>query len=205
MNFPAALRAISQRIAEIPTFMPGQLVMVDCEMTGVVPERDALLQVAMLKLAWDGCQYVEFDAPYVGYLKYNGKPETDFHKKYLSHIFEICNKSELTPEIMKQQVHEWLGELKGTVTPAGDCVIADLSFLYQNRCIDRPDIAKDGSKLLGTFHYEIADMNLLKAVARQKVCNKIEVPGLDTEHIHDALVDCRNQTVELNAFLNILL
>jgi len=31
-------------------FLPERLVMVDCEMTGVVASRDALLQVGMLKL-----------------------------------------------------------------------------------------------------------------------------------------------------------
>lgn len=205
MDLRAELKKLQKRAANATQFLPENLVMLDCEMTGVVPERDALLQVAMLKLKWAGNKYAAYDEPLVAYLHYEGQPETEFHKKYLSHIFKKCNASDLTPEKLKAQIHQWLGDLKGTVTPVGDCVPTDVSFLYAKGCADRPDISKDGKQIPGTFYYEFFDMNAAKALARQKVGEKFKVPGMDEENIHDALVDCKNQLLELNKFIEVLL
>jgi oligoribonuclease (3'-5' exoribonuclease)/8-oxo-dGTP pyrophosphatase MutT (NUDIX family) len=189
------------------SFLPRDLVMTDCEMTGVVPDRDKLLQIAMIKLKLDGNQYVEYDEPLVLYMQHDGEPENDFQKKYLSHIFKQCNDSTLQPEEAKQQIHEWLGDLRGTVTPCGDCVPTDIDFMRHAGVIDTPDIGDDGP-IPGSFHYEYFDMNGIKAIARHKAGkkeDKKELAGYDEEGIHDGLVDCRNQTKEFNHHLKTLL
>lgn len=185
-------------------FLPDNLVMVDCEMVGVVPQRDALLQVAMLKLKLDNNQYVVSPDFFVEYLSYPGKPETKFHKEFLVHIFDACNKSSLTSGALKSKIHAWLGDLKGVVTPVGDCVSTDINFLLHNGCIDQPDIAPDGKPIPGTFHYESFDLNPVKLIVRHKAGDKIK-PQRMLSQAHDAFIDCLNQTQELNFYLNKLL
>jgi len=182
------------------SFLPERLVMVDCEMEGVVPKRDALLQIASLKLQLEGNQYREVGEPLVIYLAHKGKPYNDFHWKYLKKIFYKCNKSKITPGIAKEKLHEWLGDWKGQVSPVGDCVPTDIAFLLEKGCADPSDIGNPG-----TFHYEFFEMNALKLVARHLVGSKFETPGVDKKGVHDALVDCRNQLCELNECLKIIL
>lgn len=195
------------KAAASESFLPPELVMVDCEMTGVKPHRDALLQIAMTKLKLQGIQYVEYDEPLVLYLHYEGAPQNEFQKEHLSEIIEMCNKSQLNADQAKVKIDAWLGELKGKVTPAGDCVPTDIRFLIEKGAIEENDI-DDNGQIPGTFHYEYFDANGIKAIARTKAGKKEDkagLPGFDQENEHDALVDCRNQTIELNYYLNILL
>jgi oligoribonuclease (3'-5' exoribonuclease) len=186
-------------------FLPESLCMIDAEMTGVIPSKDALLQVSALKLKLNKqMQYEVVGDHFDEYLCYKGQPTTSFHKKYLTHIFEKCNESSLTPEGLKKKLHSWLGDLKGKVIPTGDCVPHDIYFLKVHKCIDE-GYYEDDKPVPGTFHYEFWDMNPLKDISRQIVGNKYEVEGVDKENQHDALVDCLNQTLELNHALKILL
>lgn len=186
------------------SFLPEKLVMIDGEFTGVDPTKYELLQAAFIKLQLGkDCQYHEVEEPLVLYFKHDGVPQNNFHRKYLTHVFEKCNESDLMPEQAKEMVHEWLGDWKGVATPTGDCVHTDLEFLKHNNVIDRNDIVKDES-VPGTFHYEAFEMHPLKCLARHKVNEKFTVAGIDEENIHDALVDCRNQALELNESIKIL-
>jgi oligoribonuclease (3'-5' exoribonuclease) len=197
----------SKIVAGTESFLPDTLVMLDAEMTGVVPDRDKLLQIAMTMLKLKGNQYVEEGEPLVLYMQHDGKPQNDFQKQYLSKIFERCNESTLQPGEAKEAICQWLGEQKGKVTPAGDCVPTDVDFLRHAGCIDCPDIGDEGP-IPGTFHYEYFDMNGIKALARHKMGKKEDVKemaGYDSEGAHDALVDCRNQTLELNHYMLALL
>lgn len=196
---------LSQIIPERKSFLPEKLVMIDCEMEGVVPNRDKLLQVAMFKLSLKDNQYVIIDEPLVLYMKNDKQPTTEFHKTYLSHIFEKCNKSDLTPEKAKEQINKWLGDWKGVVQPCGDCIPNDITFLYAEDLIDRGDIV-NGENVPGTFHYEFFELNSIKSVARTLAGFKVDkdLPGM-SKTIHDAIDDCKNQIKELNLYLSILL
>jgi oligoribonuclease (3'-5' exoribonuclease) len=191
-------------VGEEETFLPDKMVMVDLEMTGVVPGRDKILQIAMLKLELQNLQYVEVAKPLVIYMKYDGKPENDFQKKFLAHIIEKCNQSDVVPEMAAKQIAEWMGDWTGKCIPVGDCVITDLNFLYADNLIKHNDIVND-EQVPGTFHYEIFDLNGVKCIARQKAGSKFDKELPLDENIHDALPDCRNQTLELNAFIKKLL
>lgn len=184
-------------------FLPEYLIMIDAEMTGVIPERDHLLQLAMLKLKLNGMQYEIEGDPLVQYFPFDGQPENDFQKKYLKDIFKKCNDSVLSEEEARSQIESFLGSLKGKVQPTGDCVPCDMAFLFARGVIDRADI-QDDKQVPGTFHFEYFELNPLKAFARQRMGKKFEVEGLD-KNIHDALVDCQNQTKELNTYLKILM
>src|SRR5208282_5273806 len=84
--FTKVIKSYSSEIAastedKMESFLPEDLVMVDGEFTNVLPKRDDLLQVAMLKLKLKDGQYVEVDEPLVLYMKYDGKPDRDFHRE----------------------------------------------------------------------------------------------------------------------------
>lgn len=187
-------------LAKKQNFLPENLIMVDCEMTGPRPMQDELLQVAMVKLQLNGTTYEEVGEPLVIYMKWEGQPTTPFQKTYLKDIIAKCNESNITPEKAKVLVEEWLGDLLGNVVPVGDCVIADLRFLYQNNIIVDSYYDEENKQVPGTFHYEIFDMNSIKCIARTLWGEKKKPQGEDPNH-HDALVDCRNQTLELNQIL----
>jgi oligoribonuclease (3'-5' exoribonuclease) len=199
-----AASADSEKAQENGTFLPQYLVMIDCEMTGVVPGRDKLLQVGMVKLWLADNEYVSMGNPLELYLPYRGRPSNDFQKKYLTHIFDQCNQSTLTIQKGREIIKDYLGDIWGVATPTGDCISCDMSFLYQANLIDRPDINDDGP-IKGTFHYEQFDLNPIKLVARQKLGAKPEIEGIDKENIHDALTDCYNQIKELNFYIKYIL
>lgn len=124
----------------------------------------------------------------------------------MSSVYKECNNSNTTLQDCSKQVETFLGEWKGKVMAVGDCVITDLRFLFEHNVIKDNDIIND-KQIPGTFHYEVADLNLLKMVVNQKMgrkMNKRMLDGYDHEGIHDALVDCFNQTIELNYMLNVI-
>jgi oligoribonuclease (3'-5' exoribonuclease) len=199
MSFLSKVEAVQEK----KYGLPKTLVMIDCEMTGVNPDVHDLLQVAALKLKLSDGQYVEDGEPFDFYLHSDETPENEFHKKYLSEIYKKCNESNKNPEDLKSEIHKWLGDLKGKVMPVGDCVPTDINFLYTSKGGDRPDIGDDGP-IEGTFHYEYFEMNPLKLLVEEITGAKLKVEGLDEENIHDALVDCKNQLIELNHCLKVL-
>jgi oligoribonuclease (3'-5' exoribonuclease) len=194
---------LSKIVAAKDFGLPADLVMIDCEMTGVNPDKHDLLQVAALKLSLEDGQYVVKDKPFLFFLHNDGSPQGEFQQRYLTRIFEECNKSEKTPEDLKTEIHEWLGDLKGKVMPVGDCVPTDIAFLYASKGGDRPDIVND-EQVPGTFHYEFFEMNPLKMLAEEVTGGKLKVEGLDRDNVHDALVDCKNQLLQLNHCLKVL-
>jgi len=198
------MRFLRRVQAKSEQFLPTDLVMLDCEMTGVVPKRDQLLQVAALKLRLDDRRYRVVGEPLNEFLAYRGQPSNDFHRKYLVHVFQRCNASNLTPQQLKVKLHAWLGPLRGKVQPVGDCVPTDVAFLLEKGCADGNDIG-DSGPIPGTFSYEFFDLNAVKAIARAKAGSKFDKQLPLDPGVHDALVDCQNQLLELNAFLDRLL
>lgn len=186
-------------------FLSPNIVMLDLEMNGVVPERDEILQIAMVKLVLkfqDGIpQYEALGDPLNIFVHTDSQPSNGFHQKYLVDIFAQANVSQINPEAANKIVNDWLGDWRGKAIPAGDAVNNDLGFLYNKGVIDRGDIVDD-KPVPGSFHYEIYDINFPKDICRTIVGER-EVLDLE-DGIHNALVDCRNQTKELNHYLKVL-
>ncbi len=186
--------------AEVKSFLPEKLVMIDLEMTGVVPERDDIIQIAATKLVLQELQYVEEGEPFEIFPHTNLEPSNPFHLKFLVDIFKKANESEFDIVDARNLFADWLGNWKGTI-PTGDCIQQDMMFLYANGVIDRGDIV-DEKPVSGTLHYECFDINPLKCIARQKLGKKEKLDL--ASGIHNAMVDCRNQTIELNYYLSVL-
>jgi oligoribonuclease len=178
--------------------------MLDCEMSGLSPDTDDLLQVSAILLELDvDIQYKPIRS-FNKYLHSKTVPSDDFQKKYLSEIMFECNNSAETSQSVATDLSDFLGAHVGKIQPCGDCVCTDVEFLYAKGIVTRSHFV-DNKPILGTFHYEQFELNSIKALARQKVGSKFDKLLPLESGIHNALVDCRNQTQELNAFLKVLL
>jgi oligoribonuclease (3'-5' exoribonuclease) len=186
----------------VKVFLPEKMTMIDLEMSGVNVLEDEILQIAMIKLKLEGNQYKEMDRR-EWFLHTDSQPTRKFHKEHLSEIFKKCNESNLTTEQATAEIDAWLGEWKHSV-PVGDCIPTDIYFLYLNDIIKMSGFEND-EPVKGTFDHEFFDLNAPKIFAREKLKEKFEVPGVDKENAHNALVDCENQLLELNAYLVVLL
>jgi hypothetical protein len=177
-------------------FLPAVLIMIDLEMSGVIPDRDDILQIAMLRLELKDNQYLVSGKPLEIFVHSDKKPSNDFHREFLTEIFAKSNASDIDAPKAKQMVIDWLGDLVGKAVPVGDAIQCDLAFLYAKGIIVRGDIVND-ENVPGTFNHEIADLNILKLGHRETL-------QLDSG-VHNAMTDCNNQLIELNSYLTTLL
>lgn len=183
--------------------LPQNLLMIDCEMTGLIPHEDDILQVAALLLELrDDTQY-HIVREFNKFCHNKKTPVSTFQKTYLSDIYFECNNSTDTYETTRFHLEEFLSQHLGTITPCGDCVATDLDFLYAKNIIKRNHFEND-TPVLGTFHYENFELNSIKAVARHKIGSAFDKALPLDKGIHNALTDCRNQLLELNAFIKVL-
>lgn len=184
-------------------YLPSKLLMLDLEMSGLNPKKDDILQVAALKLELRNNQYVETDS-FDMVLKNPIVPANDFQKKFQAPLFKRCNASPYTYEDLKDQFIKFLGSDAGKLSPCGDCVPTDVLFLYAKDIITLSHYEGD-TPVDGTFHYEYFDMNAIKLVMRHKMGFKADKELKLLEGIHDGLVDCRNQLIEMNFIISKLL
>jgi oligoribonuclease (3'-5' exoribonuclease) len=187
-----------------PLFMPSRLVMIDCEMTGLDPKVDDVIQIAALRLLWEGDEYQVVEEPFNIFLHTDKQPQSEFARTHLTEIYKAANESPNSTDDAHGMLKTWLGDWYGKVSPCGDCVPTDILFLYMKNIISLSHFDGD-TPVDGTFHYEFADMHFIKACARQKMGRKFDrdVPRLAGDH--DALVDCKNQLNEMNAIIKVLL
>jgi len=189
------------------SFLPEKLVMIDCEMTGLQLKSDIILQVAMLKLSLDSSNNYQIDSEFEGFMYTDRVPTSEFDKTYLKHIYQKCNNKNTSrsPEELRYEIKNFIGKDRGTLMPVGDCVPTDIEFLLHAGLIDR-NYYRNDRPIVGTLHYEFFEMNSLKLVARHRLGYKFDANLSDIqEGKHDALVDCKNQLIELNAILNAIL
>ncbi len=184
-------------------FLPSHLLMLDCEMTGLVPQDHDILQVSALLLKLEETQYTVVRS-FNKYLHSKATPTDEFQRKYLSEIMFQCNNSVETAVSVNLALENFLEKHLGTIQPCGDCVSTDLEFLL-NKGVIRRNYFKENVAVTGTFNYEVFELNSIKAIARHKIGSKFDKLLPLESGIHNALVDCRNQVQELNAFLKVLL
>lgn len=198
MKLEAAKRLKSKSIPNIPQ----RLVMLDCEMTGLDPKADDLIQVAALKLELVGRVYAVVDQFNI-FVHTDKQPDSDFARTHMTEVYKQANESTEDYTTVAQKFDSWLGDWRGLVSPCGDCVPTDVLFMYTKGIVKLAGYDGDVPRL-GTFHYEFFEMNSLKLVARAKMGRKFDKDLPTIPGAHDALVDCKNQLTELNAILNVL-
>lgn len=182
--------------------IPEKIIMLDGEFDGVIPERDELLELSMIKCIFDkeekqykvGKKYLEL------YIKTDAQPTRDFHREHLKECFERCNKSETTMEDARIAIEEFIGDWYGQAWPAGDCVTTDIGFLRQNKLLVDNDYDEDDNEVKGTVDFRIMEIAPLKRIAK---CLGWKKPETNLAE-HRSLNDCYNQLGELNSILKFI-
>lgn len=167
------------------------LVWLDCEMTGLNPEHDRIIEIAVivtdahLKQRIEGPVLVihQSDAMLDGMDKWN----TSTHGK--SGLTDKVKAATLTEEEAEQQLLTFLGHYvpKGNVPMCGNSIGQDRRFL-----------AKYMPKLEAFFHYRNLDVSTLKELSKRwapGVCK-----GFKKKQRHTALADVHESIDELEHY-----
>jgi len=174
-----------------PDAVIGPLVWVDCEMTGLNPEKDKILEIAVLitngnlETVDKGIEYVIRTEKYV--LDQMDEWCTTQHGK--SGLTESCLASPYTREYVSQAVlayvKRWVPNPR-TAVLAGNSVHADRSFLV-----------KEMPELVDWLHYRLVDVSSIKELAFRWYKDASQKPGRLYESDHRALSDIQGSITEL--------
>ncbi|GLB37755.1 putative ribonuclease H-like protein [Lyophyllum shimeji] len=170
-------------------FNAGPLVWVDCEMTGLDPRTDKILEIAVLitngnlELVDEGLQFVIRTDKAI--LDRMGEWCTKQHGQ--SGLTQACLNSPYSREYVSNAVlayiKKWIPEQRVGVL-AGNSVHADRSFL----AVEMPEV-------IDWLHYRIVDVSSIKELSRRWY-PQLPVPRL-SENTHRALDDIRGSIKEL--------
>ena len=189
--------------------------MLDIETTGVDPDIDDVLQIALLELNfnddhWEKGQHFNF------FQHTDRKPESPFAKQHMLGLFERCQNTPYTSvDKVRQQILDFTkdcGAASPNVYICGWHVgIFDLSFLGQHKYFKVAQYNKDGV-LEGDCHYRTYEISgALQLVANltqtsdlnSLVRRSLEDSELPEGQRHDALYDCERQLCIMNGLLKI--
>jgi len=172
-------------------YFAGPLVWIDCEMTGLNPRKDKILEIAVLitngnlDLVDDGIEFViktekqDLDA----------MDEWCTNQHASSGLTEACLKSPYTKEYVAEAVlayvQKWIPHHRTGIL-AGNSVHADRSFLVE----EMPQV-------VNWLHYRLVDVSSIKELARRWYPS--QRPPRDTfpKSAHRALDDIRGSIREL--------
>ncbi|KAJ4500422.1 ribonuclease H-like domain-containing protein [Lentinula lateritia] len=169
----------------------GPMVWIDCEMTGLNPEKDKILEIAVL-ITNGNLEIVDEGVEYV--------IRTD--KEVLDQMDEWCTKQhggsgltrsclvscytrEYVAKAVLAYVKRWVPNSRNAVL-AGNSVHADRSFLV-----------KEMPELINWLHYRIVDVSSIKELARRWYKNPSQQTPRLYESDHRALSDIRGSIKEL--------
>lgn len=169
----------------------GPLVWIDCEMTGLDPSKDKILEIAVLitngnlDLVDDGIEYViRTDKKYL-----DGMDEWCTKQHGFSGLTKACLESQFTLSFVREKVlqyiKEWIPDQRVGVL-AGNSVHADRSFLVQ----EMPDV-------VNWLHYRIVDVSSIKELHRRWYNKRMSSLSTPQEIKHRALDDIRGSIREL--------
>ncbi|KAF8161264.1 ribonuclease H-like domain-containing protein [Crassisporium funariophilum] len=189
-NILPVLRYHSRMATRPLDFHDGPLVWVDCEMTGLDPRKDKIIEIAVLitngnlELVDPGIQYViKTDKKLL-----DGMDEWCTEQHGRSGLTKSCIESPHTMEFVTGQalayIKKWIPTPRIGVL-AGNSVHADRVFLAS----DMPDIVEH-------LHYRIVDVSSIKELSRRWYAQQ-GIPPKVSESNHRALDDIRGSIKEL--------
>ncbi|KAJ7287244.1 ribonuclease H-like protein [Mycena rebaudengoi] len=183
-------RSRRQKMSQRPlSFGDGPLIWVDCEMTGLDPDKDKILEIAVLitngnlELVDEGIEYIiRTDKASL-----DGMDEWCTKQHGQSGLTLACLKSPHSHEAVSKAVLEYIKKWvpsRRTGVLAGNSVHADRAFLAKHM----PDITD-------WLHYRIVDVSSVKELSRRWY-PQLGIPKL-SESNHRALDDIRGSIKEL--------
>ncbi|KAI8973996.1 ribonuclease H-like protein [Trametes punicea] len=188
---PSTLRTLRTHMEAKPLdWNAGPLVWIDCEMTGLDPRTDKIMEIAVLITNGD----LEIVDEGVSYVIRTEKEVLDRMGDWcrvthgMSGLTEACLESPFTKEFVQSQVlsyiKKWVPRERIGVL-AGNSVHMDRSFLVQ----EMPDI-------VDYLHYRIVDVSSIKELARRWYRTSTCV-STSPEAAHRALDDIKGSIREL--------
>ncbi|EKM81106.1 hypothetical protein AGABI1DRAFT_84041 [Agaricus bisporus var. burnettii JB137-S8] len=172
----------------------GPLVWIDCEMTGLNPRKDKVLEIAVLitngnlQIVDDGIQYVIKTKKEV----LDGMDEWCTKQHGKSGLTRACLDSPYTQEYVASQIlnyiKRWVPEPRTGIL-AGSSVHADRAFLVE----EMPEV-------VDWLHYRIVDVSSVKELSRRWFPH-LPFPK-PTDISHRALDDIRGSIRELEWYRN---
>ncbi|MDO5493601.1 MAG: oligoribonuclease [Nesterenkonia sp.] len=173
------------------------MVWIDCEMTGLDPDSDALIEVAVLvtdaelNILGEGVDVVI--RPPQGALESMSSFVERMHRSS-GLLEELDSGTEMADaeDRVLEYVRAWVPEA-GSAPLAGNSVHADRAFLR-----------RDMPKLTGHLHYRLIDVSTLKELARRWRPEALEGAPRKTGN-HRAMGDIRDSIAELRHYRRALL
>ncbi|KXN85296.1 Oligoribonuclease, mitochondrial [Leucoagaricus sp. SymC.cos] len=172
-------------------FYAGPLVWIDCEMTGLNPRRDKILEIAVLitngdlELVDDGIQYIIKTEKEV----LDGMDEWCTNQHGQSGLTKACLESPHTREFVTSEVlkyiQKWIPQQRVGVL-AGSSIHADRAFLVE----EMPEI-------VNWLHYRMIDVSSIKVDELSRRWFPRNMYQKPNEAAHRALDDIRGSIREL--------
>lgn len=196
------------------------MFMVDIETTGLDFYNDKILQIAALKLVWDGvAKEWRPRNPFNVYIPHSLPPQNDWASKHQGALYEKCKTA---AHFNKEALRDYLRDNKDEPLPVltGWCVSNfDVPFLVRDRLISPSAYDREGNPTGDFMHriYEIQgaldyvqnvshyDWNVVKKALdplKEKKMKAYQVAYDIPKKSHDALYDCYAQAAFLNALLH---
>jgi len=191
VRHPIACRKLHSDMQKPLDFSAGPLVWIDCEMTGLDPHKDKIMEIAVLitngnlDLVDDGIEFViKTDKQYL-----DGMDEWCTTQHGSSGLTEACLNSPHSMEFVEQSVlayiQKWIPTHKVGVL-AGSSVHADRSFLVE----EMPQV-------VDWLHYRIVDVSSIKELVRRWYPLRKPPKSVYWKGNHRALGDIKGSIREL--------
>jgi len=186
-----ACRTLHTAMQKPLDFYDGPLVWIDCEMTGLEPRKDRILEIAVLitdgnlDLVDDGIEFViKTEKKYL-----DGMDEWCTNQHASSGLTEACLNSPYSMEFVAQSVlayiQKWIPSHRVGVL-AGSSVHADRSFLVE----EMPQV-------VDWLHYRIVDVSSIKELVRRWYPSRKLPKDTYWQGNHRALDDIKGSIREL--------
>lgn len=194
-NEPKSASGSMKRVEKPLDYEHGPIVWIDCEMTGLDPERDKLLEIAVVITNGD----LEPVDSQLSFVIRTGKETLDNMNEWcvkqhgLSGLTADCLASEYTLEDVSRSVLEYVKDRipkKRVGILAGNTVHMDRAFL-----------ARYMPELIDHLHYRLIDVSTIKELCRRWYPEATEaMKTMEKETRHRALDDIRDSIEELRFY-----
>lgn len=199
----------------MPAPIPNKLFMIDIETSGVDPQKDEVLQIAIMEMNFhDG--YWAKGKTFNFFQHTDLKPTTKFTIEHMKEIFDRCNAAPLVPaaEVRKQILafcKECGADAPNIFFCGWNAGIFDIPFLQHHGYLFAAKYEND--QLVGDCHYRIYEISgALQLVANVRGNNEINTVLKEAQRMgpklegnrHEALYDCERQMHILNALIKML-
>lgn len=194
---------------------PNKLFMIDIETTGVVPQKEEVMQIAIIEMNFIGGFWEK--GKIFNFIQHTDRqPTTKFTIEHMKELFEKCNKAPFVPPAtVRQMILDFCREC-GADAPniffAGwNAGIFDIPFLEYHGYLVPAKYEND--KLVGDCHYRIYEISgALNLVANVRGHNEINQVLKEAQKMspkiegsrHEALYDCERQIHIMNALIRMM-